>query len=1094
MKPFYLLFFLISLNSFAQNPSDEISLFTDYSECLYGFKTRAGDTLYPAQFDKAYSIDVNQFLSGSYWAATYKITHWLVSKNGKVGLLDIYGNEVFPVEYESLDLVPDSMFIFQQNGKKGLIGLDEQIVLANDFDRIDLDWSRLNSGKSGFYFVLVKSNKTGVYKYGRGIIIPLKYNYVSRLENYINVDDTIFLYQKWKLWENGQIGIADINGEILIPVKYDNVIPAPVGIEHDKPKLHYVTYDYEGDSVWQYEELTFTKVKQGLLDEKGKEVLPMEYDQIQLFHNQDENSSRVYVMYQKKKELFLKNLPTNKKVELSGKFVDQCGNYFIVSSKDMNTVYDADLNTVSLPDERMINSGYLDENSCLNDLFHTVKYVSKKEMKKAMKRGEDLPSSRNLYDIKEAKQLPKDYGWIKMYDYPEEGQFFLAFSEETIKVKYPGMRGEYDTKIQYLDIYDRSFNLITHLPSIEIYDWGYERSDDRYLVLWNEDGKMGVIGKNGKTYLDFEYDQIEPFYEGSCQFRMCDYLIEKDKKIGLWNSSKGILVTPSYDREPERVEENYVFNKDDQYDLIDTSGKVLLTSCADIFSYYLYDSLGNKVLSPPDMEVRTYLNTTYVVKNEKLYRYEDADLVLMDETTLDFSKGLTILGNYLVDRTGSVFFVGQSSSVQEVGKYYLVKTEDKLLQLDQAGTILKEFSAYAYNVKGSHLYVIADSGTGVWHLDNMEWLVETVYSDVIQANDSLFWVKEKESYKADEWKLRLSSGQLLEVNLDLIVPLKNTCNLFRKDGKFGLLDNQGRVVLEPENDYLRFVGDKWLFKRYDKWGVWSEEGNAVEPIYTDITWDWKCQKWWVWKGDQVGVLDEKLEWLIPLTNESNFVNSMSNVSLAENVMKSGYIGNWEKFNLLPTQRKKALENRLVWFNISNRRMTRANCPLYYSSTAGFYSGGDLFQAYRSSGLTQLLNAKTEYKQIIIIGFGGDFHTEELTVETATFVNEGYTSNSSREVSYETYKWQSGQFKRVALKELFSSEKNPVPIIYDMLFDEINKKQTFGASCLSNEFIDGLMERFSIGTNGLIFHQLRTQHDWIELSYDELNKKGLTLLF
>lgn len=119
-----------------------------------------------------------------------------VTQNGKVGVIDLDENLIIPFEYDLLDELFDYLYVCNEE-HCGVIDIDNTIILPLEYDSID---------DSQDYYLVEKDGKMGVLHQNTEEVIPLVY-------------DTVELYYDMILVElNGLWGVIDYENNILLPI------------------------------------------------------------------------------------------------------------------------------------------------------------------------------------------------------------------------------------------------------------------------------------------------------------------------------------------------------------------------------------------------------------------------------------------------------------------------------------------------------------------------------------------------------------------------------------------------------------------------------------------------------------------------------------------------------------------------------------------------------------------------------------------------------------------------------------------------------------------------------------------------------------
>lgn len=248
------------------------------------FNTR-GEKLFPEEYE-----------SIRYFNSKY----YLVSKDGKYGLLDKAGKLIVPITYDALDtFVGDGLenFIQIKIGKKyGVVDYNGKVVIPAEFEHV--------GDERQFFRVVTFDRKFGLYEKNGKLLVPAEYDWIGKShtqgskllilrkgndyqfmdtnnrmvlsvpvssygyvldqENLLNDDSFRHQYLLYVKGKDGKMGaINETSGELAIPIVYDAILQKKEGSLH----MYY----------------TVKKgAKYGLVDERGQVILPFQYDKISL--------------------------------------------------------------------------------------------------------------------------------------------------------------------------------------------------------------------------------------------------------------------------------------------------------------------------------------------------------------------------------------------------------------------------------------------------------------------------------------------------------------------------------------------------------------------------------------------------------------------------------------------------------------------------------------------------------------------------------------------------------------------------------------------------------------------------------------------
>ncbi len=206
------------------------------------------------------------------------------TKKDLVGLINTKtGKMVLPFEFQSLNHVENNIFIAEKAGKYGIINLDNKELLPCQYD----DISTIKLG-----YKVKKGNLVGLLDSNFKQILPTEFEDIK--DGY---KDNVYILK------NNKMGIANNKGEILLQPEYEEITNSNKHIQVKKEgKKGLLTHELtvfipcEYDNITYYidsftPERPFTAFQKnkltGVFDEKGKEIIPPLYEEIDLYDSRD---------------------------------------------------------------------------------------------------------------------------------------------------------------------------------------------------------------------------------------------------------------------------------------------------------------------------------------------------------------------------------------------------------------------------------------------------------------------------------------------------------------------------------------------------------------------------------------------------------------------------------------------------------------------------------------------------------------------------------------------------------------------------------------------------------------------------------------
>lgn len=204
----------------------------------------------------------------------------VVRINDKYCLLNSYG-KISSEYYDDINLKDDLCFVKSDN-KYGILSLkDNRLVVPLEYSSMEC----VNSDR----IAVKKDGKMGFINKNNKVIIPFIYDEVR-----------CFVGDKCMVKIRGKASVIDINNKALIPFEYDEVVVLP-----DAENIYQVSldgkYGLTDASNNRLTEIKYDKIisynngyrkvmengKYGLINEKGKEIVPCRYGNLYTFDEKD---------------------------------------------------------------------------------------------------------------------------------------------------------------------------------------------------------------------------------------------------------------------------------------------------------------------------------------------------------------------------------------------------------------------------------------------------------------------------------------------------------------------------------------------------------------------------------------------------------------------------------------------------------------------------------------------------------------------------------------------------------------------------------------------------------------------------------------
>lgn len=334
-----------------------------------------------------------------------------------------------------------------------------------------------------------------------------------------------------------------------------------------------------------------------------------------------------------------------------------------------------------------------------------------------------------------------------------------------------------------------------------------------------KDGKYGTINLSGKELLPFEYDQItaQPGVKNSLK-------IVKDDKAGIADNEGKIIIEPQYQDIEDLGKDNkdgfIVKNEDGKFGIVDFSNNQVLEAKYDgvttVYGSDLYVVMQGKkqlLVKKDGTEVlnKGYDEITEILKNAEngvIYKYKNKYGV-MKQTGEDTIK--PTYDELKEAKTGILI-------AKKGDKYGIIDLEDNT-------KVEFKYTSITYNEKAD-LYIAQDEDYNDEILNNEYEVKQTGILTDINEEKGYLELRQNNEYKYYNFKF--------EEKKEADIFTTTTLFVSKKDGKYGFVDKDGKVVVDYKYDD---AGNQNIYgysaiKKDGKWGAINSKGEVVqEPTY-----------------------------------------------------------------------------------------------------------------------------------------------------------------------------------------------------------------------------------------------------------------------
>lgn len=230
-----------------------------------------------------YDPQLKLIFKGNYQYVTFgsNKTQFIVLKNEKYGVVTAQNKVIIPIKYDDLDWFQNGYIVGEQ-GKKGILNLQGKQLIPIVYKNIEIS----SFDKNTPIAVENDQNKWGFINYKNKWVIEPQYKYARSFKNGLSL-----------VRGEKENYIIDVKGNIIItsPDRFE-VLPSGnikiiVGYKGGK----YTIYNTKGELLKTYEGFSYNHYnnndihrveengKYGFINNEGKEVIPLEYDDAWFF-------------------------------------------------------------------------------------------------------------------------------------------------------------------------------------------------------------------------------------------------------------------------------------------------------------------------------------------------------------------------------------------------------------------------------------------------------------------------------------------------------------------------------------------------------------------------------------------------------------------------------------------------------------------------------------------------------------------------------------------------------------------------------------------------------------------------------------------
>lgn len=433
----------------------------------------------------------------------YEKTVLRYRQNGKYGLIDYNGKVTLEAEYDEIQGVSykEGILKIQKDGKYGVINIKGTKLIPVEYDSIEYDgFYEEKTGYENAGFIVSKiidSKELYGYHNARGKkVLEAEYEGIHRISEIEDHKKALLI-----VWKDGKSGVFEGKSQKL-QIDFDE-------IDYDKQSELYIVSKGE---------------KQGVYSQDGKEILPIEYDNIFVSgeYISVQKDGKLTRFDKKGKELEDQTLVAKWETKLPGISItmNQDEKYGLQAQDGTELVKNHYLSLEYLEQEYFIatNENHMmgiiktDGKSSIELKYNSIRKIENTNLLRANKTAE---SQCDLYDA--SMNLIGSYSGENIL-IEEVGEYIRVYQE--------GRYAEYFSKD------GKKVDVQTVYP-------------DNGIIAKEKDGKWGYTDRQGNLKVDYQYDMVTELNEYGFAG------IKLENKWGVINQNGEIVQEPIYELEEQ---------------------------------------------------------------------------------------------------------------------------------------------------------------------------------------------------------------------------------------------------------------------------------------------------------------------------------------------------------------------------------------------------------------------------------------------------------------------------------------------------------------------------------------------------------------
>ncbi len=351
------------------------------------------------------------------------------------------------------------------------------------------------------------------------------------------------------------------------------------------------------------------------------------------------------------------------------------------------------------------------------------------------------------------------------------------------------------------------------------YDWFYDKNTGY------SDRKYGIVNTSGEIILP----NLFKYTYGGDNYNKILYI---DDKYGLFNLTEKRWSIPIENDDLYGLSANFlVTKKKGKYTIVDFNNKPVTNK--EWASVNKVSSFENYVKVSENRNGTIYYGVFSLLEKKLIVPCNYADLYeLYNNTNIFKVKDASTSRYNLINLNNKLLFNNWYDLIEtprDISNRFIVKKDDRYGIVDSSEKIIVPLNYVLISKEtysdGSHLSINGEGKYGFITVDGKETL-PFIYDKLENKYGSNNMISIKNSKCGI---VRINSGspqEIISCDYDEITNLKKVL-IIKKDGKFGLLDSGGKVIVEPIYEDLEIIGDMVIAKIKSGFEILNEQGQKI---------------------------------------------------------------------------------------------------------------------------------------------------------------------------------------------------------------------------------------------------------------------------